>query len=258
MDIGSIAGLALALFGIVGGLIFEGGAVADIAQPTALLIVLGGTIGAVMVNFPLDVFIRAVKGYKNVFLPSQESPGEIIHQLVEFANKARKEGIISLEGDAKNIEDPFMKKAVMMAVDGADPKELRETLELQLGYIEEDGAVIPKVWEGCGAYAPTVGIIGAVMGLIQVMKNLEDIEEVGKGIAVAFVATIYGVGFANLLFLPGAGKMALLHKKEIVIKEMIIEGVVLIIEGVNPMVMKDKLAGFFVTDVVGGDEKGQK
>ncbi len=246
MDISTIIGLVTALVGIVGGLTIEGGNIFQILQPTAAMIVLGGTVGAVMVQFPLNTFMSAVKNGLQVVLPKTLNPGKIIEQMVEFSNKARKEGIISLEGDAKNIQDEFMRKALMMAIDGADPKELKHTLETQLGYIDEAGGLLPKVWEAMGGYAPTIGIIGAVLGLIQVMGHLDNIEEVGHGIAVAFVATIYGVGFSNIVCLPAAGKLTLLHKKSIVIKEMIMEGVVLVIEGVNPMIMRDKLAGFFV------------
>lgn len=246
MEIATIAGLLLALAGIVGGLILEGGSLAQILQPTAAMIVLGGTFGAVLVGFPLKTFMTAMAGFIKIVKPTVSDPFAVIEQLAEFSTKARKEGIVALEGDAKNLKDEFLRKAIMMAVDGADPKEIQHTLETQLGYMNEHGMTIPKVWEAAGGYAPTIGIIGAVMGLIQVMQHLDNIEEVGHGIAVAFVATIYGVGFSNILFLPAAGKLTLQHKKDIVIKEMIIEGIVMVIEGVNPMVIRDKLSGFFV------------
>lgn len=244
MDMSTIGGLLIAALGIIGGLLIEGGSIFQIMKPTAAMIVLGGTAGSVMVSFPLSIILQGAKAFIQVFFPKSLNPDEIIQQLGEFSTKARKEGVVALEADAKNIADPFFKKAVMMAVDGADPKELTHTLETQLGYINEYGLVVPKVWEAAGGFAPTIGIIGAVMGLIQVMKNLENIEEVGNGIATAFVATIYGVAFANILFLPAAAKLTLLHKREMVIKEMLIEGVVMVIEGVNPMVIKDKLSGY--------------
>ncbi|MBI4239278.1 MAG: flagellar motor protein [Deltaproteobacteria bacterium] len=246
MEIATIAGLLLALAGIVGGLILEGGSLAQILQPTAAMIVLGGTFGAVLVSFPLNTFMTAMLGFLKILKPPVSDPFAVIEQLAEFSTKARKEGIVSLEADAKNLKDEFLRKAIMMAVDGADPKEIQHTLETQLGYMNEHGMTIPKVWEAAGGYAPTVGIIGAVMGLIQVMQHLDNIEEVGHGIAVAFVATIYGVGCSNIIFLPAATKLTLQHKKDIVIKEMIIEGIVMVIEGVNPMVIRDKLSGFFV------------
>lgn len=245
MDLATIIGLALAAVGIIGGLIIEGGNIGQLTQPTAAMIVLGGTFGAVMVAFPLDIVIAAFKAFIQVFLPKKEDPQKLIEEIVRLATKARKEGVIALEADAKTIADPFFKKAIMMAIDGADPKELKKSLELQLYYIDEDGAKIPKVWEGAGGFAPTIGIIGAVMGLIQVMGHLDNIEEVGHGIAVAFVATIYGVACSNILFLPAAGKLALVHKKRMILKEMVIEGVMLMLEGVNPRVITDKLSVFF-------------
>lgn len=255
MDLSTIIGLVLAAVGILGGLVLEGGSIIQIMQPTAAMIVLGGTFGAVMVSFPLAIFMEAMKGFVHVFIPIKLDPGALIEEMINLSKKARKDGIISLEADAKAVKDEFLKKSLMMAIDGADPKELRDTLELQLHYMDEHGATVPKVWEGAGGYAPTIGIIGAVMGLIQVMQHLDNIEEVGHGIAVAFVATIYGVGFSNILFLPAAGKLSLQHKKGMVLKEMILEGIVLIIEGVNPKVMKDKLMCFVTEKIAEVEEK---
>ena len=244
MDIATIIGLVLALIGIVGGLLLEGGELADITQYTAAIIVLGGTFGAVFVQFPMSVCTAGFKQFKYVFVNNSHDPTHVIEQIVEFANKARKEGLVALEPDVKNIEYEFFKKAMLMAIDGASIKDVEESLELELGYMEEYGELPAKFWEGCGGYAPTIGIIGAVMGLIQVMKNLQDINAVGHGIAVAFVATIYGVAFANVLFMPAAGKIKAKHRDEMIVKEMIISGVLLIIEGINPRVIKDKLLNF--------------
>lgn len=255
MDLATILGLVLALVGIVGGLILEGGVMADILVPTAFLIVMGGTAGAVMVQFPLATVITGLKSFKAVMFNHGEKPDHIIGQIVTFANKARKEGLVSLEADAKAVEDPFFRKALMMAIDGANIKDVRETLELELMFMEEYGEHPAKVWEACGGYAPTVGIIGAVMGLIQVMKNLSDIDAVGHGIAVAFVATIYGVFFANVIFLPAAGKVKTKHREEIIIKSMIIDGVLLMIEGINPRVIEDKLYNYFEENVKALKEK---
>ncbi|EKD42231.1 MAG: hypothetical protein ACD_73C00256G0006 [uncultured bacterium] len=249
MELATIIGIALAFLGIIGGLILEGGNMGQIIKPTAALIVLGGTFGATMVTVPLANFMIALKCFIYILKPPFLDAGAIIEDMIKYATKARKEGIISLEADAKDIKDPFLKKALMMAIDGADPKELRHNLEMQLGYIDEHGQIASKVWEAAGAYAPTIGIIGAVMGLIQVMGHLDDIEEVGHGIATAFVATIYGLLLANVFMLPAAGKLMGQHKKSMVIKEMIIEGILLVIEGVNPMIMRDKLSSFFVEKV---------
>lgn len=255
MDLSTLLGLAIALIGILGGLILEGGNLLQVYHPTSALIVLGGTFGSVMVNFPLKVFMEGMKQLLWIFFPKKQDPGPIIEDMVKFAGKARKEGIISLEADAKEIKDEFFQKALMMAIDGAEPKELRDSLELKLHYMDQYGATVPKVWEQCGGFAPTIGIIGAVMGLIQVMGNLEDIAAVGRGIAGAFVATIYGVAFANILFIPAGGKLALIHKKDMVIKEMIIEGILLVMEGVNPMIMRDKLSAYFVDKIKGLEEQ---
>lgn len=245
MDISTIVGVLLALFGIIGGLLLEGGQISDIAQYTAFIIVFFGTAGAVMVQFPLKVMITAMKSAKMIVIDDTEHPDKIIAQIVEFANKARKEGLVSLEADVKNIEDHFFKKAMMMAIDGSSIKDVRETLELELAYMEEHEEQPAKVWEAAGGYSPTIGIIGAVMGLIQVMKNLQDIDEVGHGIAVAFVATIYGVAMANCLFLPMSSKIKLKNRWKVITKEMIVNGVLLMIEGINPRVIEDKLYNFF-------------
>lgn len=244
MDLGTLLGIGIALFGILFGQFLEGGSVFQILQPTAALIVGGGTIGATMIGYPLETFKQALTELVYVFKEDELSPNETIDQVIQFTNKARREGIIALEKDAASIEDPFFRKAIMMAVDGSEPRELRETMEVELQYMEERGEQIPKIFEAAGGYAPTIGIIGAVLGLIQVMQHLDNIEEVGHGIAVAFVATIYGVGLANILFLPAANKLKLKMRKRMIIKEMMLEGTLGILEGQNPRMIEGKLASF--------------
>jgi chemotaxis protein MotA len=244
MDLGTLLGIGIALFGILFGQFLEGGSVFQILQPTAALIVGGGTIGATMIGYPLDTFKQALTELIYVFKEDELSPNETIDQVIQFTNKARREGIIALEKDAASIEDPFFRKAIMMAVDGSEPRELRETMEVELQYMEERGEQIPKIFEAAGGYAPTIGIIGAVLGLIQVMQHLDNIEVVGHGIAVAFVATIYGVGLANILFLPAANKLKLKLRKRMIIKEMMLEGTLGILEGQNPRMIEGKLASF--------------
>jgi chemotaxis protein MotA len=243
-DVATLAGLAIALLGIVGGLLLEKGQIQDVAQGTAALIVLGGTIGAVLVTTPLPVVLRAFRGLGSVFLESPASAGEVIETLIGFAAKARKNGIVSLESEAAEITDPFLRKALNLAVDGTDLQELRKMMEIDTALTEHAGENEAKVWEAAGGYAPTIGIIGAVMGLIQVMKHLEDIKEVGHGIAVAFVATVYGVGSANLFFLPAANKLRARVRDALLMKEMILEGVVGIVEGLNPTLIRLKLESF--------------
>lgn len=244
MDLGTILGLFLAIFFILVGQMLEGGNVFQILQPTAAFIVFGGTLGATMIGFSFKSFTGAMKDFLHVVTDKSENPNEIIDEILKLTNKARREGIIALEKDAAEIKDEFFKKAIMMAVDGSEPKELRETMETELQYSEERGEISAKIFEAAGGYAPTIGIIGAVLGLIQVMQHLDNIEEVGHGIAVAFVATIYGVGAANIVFLPAANKLKLKHRKEMILKEMMLSGTLAMLEGQNPRLIEGKLASF--------------
>jgi chemotaxis protein MotA len=243
-DLATIGGLVMALAGIIGGLVLENGRIQDISQATAAMIVLGGTFGAVMVTTPLPVILRALRNLKNVFLEPVNAASGIVEQLVLFATKARKNGIVSLETDTASIGDPFFRKSLNLAVDGTDLQELRKMMEIDIALGEQAGEAEAKVWEAAGGYSPTIGIIGAVMGLIQVMKHLEDIAAVGHGIAVAFVATVYGVGAANLFFLPAASKLRARLREAIVVKEMTLEGVIGIVEGLNPTLIRLKLEAF--------------
>jgi chemotaxis protein MotA len=243
-DIATLGGLALAGGCILGGLVIEGGKLTDIAQVTALMIVLGGTVGAVMVTTPWKTLIRAFKYLGNVFFEQGEDPQEVIEEIIAYATKARKNSIISLEADLPNIADPFLRKALSLSVDGTDLQELRAMMELELAMQQRSGEAIAKVYEAAGGYAPTIGIIGAVLGLIQVMKHLENIEEVGRGIAVAFVATVYGVASANLFFLPAGNKIKARLRDNLHIKELMLEGVCSIVEGMNPKMIRLKLEAF--------------
>src|SRR5271155_317868 len=244
MDKSSIIGILVAVTGILAGLMIEGGSVGQILQPTAAMIVFGGTLGAVMLQFPLATVLRAFKKAIQVFIGKKKDGDEALKQMIDFANKARRSGIVSLDQDLSKIHDPFLKQAIMLAVDGTEPSELRKIMEIQIENRAEDEERIPAVFESAGGFSPTIGIIGAVLGLIQVMQHLDKIDEVGKGIAVAFVATIYGVGAANLILLPSAGKLKLHIQEERIIREMTLEGVVSILEGMNPRMLEEKLLGF--------------
>ncbi|MBS1814281.1 MAG: flagellar motor protein [Acidobacteria bacterium] len=246
MDLASIGGLALAIIGILAGMMIEGGSIGQITQPTAAMIVIGGTAGAVMLQFPLKTFIAAIKSAIGVFLHKGADGEATVNQLVEFANKARKNGIVSLDADLASVKDPFLKQALMLAVDGTEPGEVRKIMQLEMDNKAEWEEKIPAVFEAAGGFSPTVGIIGAVLGLIQVMQHLDDINEVGKGIATAFVATIYGVAVANLLCLPAAGKLKIRHREEQMVKEMMLEGVTSILEGMNPRMLETKLRTFLM------------
>jgi chemotaxis protein MotA len=248
LDKSTFVGLLIAIGGIGAGLLLEGGKVAQVLQPTAAMIVFGGTLGAVMVQFPLPLVKEAFKRVVHVVLDKNEDPKKLVSELLVYAQRARREGIISLDSKLSEINDPFLKKALMLAVDGTDPEELRKMMELDLDNQMEHSDKVAQVFEAAGGFAPTIGIIGAVLGLIQVMQHLQNIDEVGKGIAVAFVATIYGVGSANLLFLPSAGKLKIKSRQELVWREMTLEGVISILEGMNPRMIETKMLGYLHID----------
>jgi chemotaxis protein MotA len=243
-DLATVAGLLLALGGILGGLIMEGGKMLDVAQISAAIIVFGGTLGAVMVTTPVDSLWAAFKSLPQLFLFRSPSPEAVIEEILGYAGKARKQGIVSLEHDAESVEDPFLRKALNLAVDGTDLTLMRKIMELELDLLErkEEGAA--KVFESAGGYAPTIGIIGAVLGLIQVMKNLANIDEVGRGIAVAFVATVYGVGSANIFFLPAATKLRARTQQTVQSRELMLDGILSMAEGMNPKLIRTKLDAY--------------
>ena len=243
-DLATFAGLAVAVGGILGGLLLEKGSIQDVAQGTAAMIVIGGTLGAVLVTTPLPVFRRALKRLGSVLFEENVSTTATIEALIQYASKARKNGIVSLESEATTIPDPFLRKALNLAVDGTDLQEIRKMMEIDINLSEQMAEAEARVWDAAGGYAPTVGIIGAVMGLIQVMKHLEDIKEVGHGIAVAFVATVYGVGLANLFFLPAASKIRARMRNASILQEMTLEGITGIVEGLNPTLIRLKLSSF--------------
>ena len=255
IDKSTLGGIFIALAGIGFGLILDGGKLTQVIQPTAALIVVGGTIGAVMVQFPLPLVFQAIAHLKDVFLNLDTDSDDLVQNLLRYAHKARKEGILSLDAELAKIRDPFLKESLMLAVDGANATELRKMMELHLEYRGEKDERIPKVFEAAAGFAPTVGILGAVLGLIQVMQHLQDINEVGKGIAVAFVATIYGVGIANLFFLPWAGKLKIRIRERQTIQEMTLEAVLSIVDGVNPRALEMQLNRYMVSSKRRGPTK---
>ena len=244
MDKSSIGGVFLAVAGIVAGLLIEGGNLGQILQPTAALIVFGGTMGAVLLQFPLSTVVAAFRSLGHLFVAPRKHNDQLIGQLVSFANKARRNGVVSLDSDLQTIENPFLRQSLMLAVDGTEPSDLRRIMQVSMDSAAESEERLPAVFESAGGFSPTIGILGAVLGLIQVMQHLDNIQEVGRGIAVAFVATIYGVGIANLFFLPFAGKMRIRLREEHQQREMMLEGVAGILEGMNPRMLEIQLAGF--------------
>jgi chemotaxis protein MotA len=244
VDKATVGGVLIALGGILAGLLLEGGNLGQILQPTAAMIVFGGTLGAVLIQFPLPVVLGALRRLGHIFAAPRTDPMATVRELVKYANHARREGIVSLDQSLENIDEPFLKKSLMLAIDGTEPQELRKMMELELDNRAEQQEVLAQVFESAGGFSPTIGIIGAVLGLIQTMQHLDKIDEVGRGIAVAFVATIYGVGAANLFLLPAAGKLKIPIREEQIVNEMTLEGVVSILEGMNPRMLETKLLGF--------------
>ena len=242
MNKGTLSGIGVALTGIAVGLYLDGGQVGQMLQPTAALIVFGGTFGAVMVQFPFYVVMQAARELKNVFIHVNDPASQLIADLSRYCSRARRMGMMSLDAELELIQDPFFKKTLTLAVDGTPPLDLRQTMELEMEIQIGAEESIPKVFEAAGGFAPTIGILGAVIGLIQVMQRLENINEVGKGIAVAFVATIYGVGSANIFFLPCAGRMKMLMRRKQALRELILDGVIAIVEKTNPRILESKLA----------------
>ena len=244
MDKISFAGLALGLAAIVVGQVLEGGHVSSLVQPTALLIVLGGTLGAVMLQSPLPVFMAGMKMGAWVFFPPVVAPQKLISDISRWSQVARKEGLLALEAQIMALSDPFARKGLQLLVDGAEPERLREVLEVEISTYEAKLKLASKIWESAGGYSPTIGILGAVMGLIHVMENLSDPAKLGSGIAVAFVATIYGVGAANLIFLPIAKKLMANISRLVTLREMLVDGLVGIANGDNPRLVESRLQGY--------------
>ena len=239
---------------VFGGAALEGLHMGALVQPTAALIVLGGTAAATFVSFPMSTLLTAVKDLKKVFKPPNEDPEAVIKNIINYAAKARRNGLISLEQEAQTVKDSFTKKGISLVVDGIDPQKLRETMEIELGSFEEHGKGSAEVFESAGGFAPTIGIIGAVLGLIHVMSNLSDPSKLGGGIAVAFVATIYGLMTANLFCIPFGTKLKHRLKEELLQKEMVIEGLIAIQNGENPHFIEQKLRAYLHDS---GEKKGK-
>lgn len=251
MDITTIVGIIAAVGLILVGQILEGGHPSSIMQLTAAIIVFGGTLGAVMVAFPMRDFMRGVKMLKLAFVEPKSDVVGLVGQIGELASVARREGVLALESRVASLEDPFMRKAVQFLVDGMDPSVAREALEAEIDANYAEQVVGAKVYESAGGFAPTIGILGAVLGLIHVMENLSDPSKLGGGIAVAFVATVYGVGASNILFLPIANKLKRKVGLERERKMLIAEGILGIQEGLNPRVLEEKLRAYAGAEAAG-------
>lgn len=246
MDLISILGLSIGLIAILGGQALEGGHVGSLLQLTAFLIVIGGTLGAVMLQSTMRVFLEGVGMLKWVFVPPKHAPEGVLQMLLQWSQTARRGGLLALEPFIDEQQELFYRRGLQMLVDGAEPDVLRDTLELELSAFEHHHQEAAKIWMAAGGYAPTIGILGAVMGLIHVMENLSDPSKLGSGIAVAFVATIYGVGGANLIFIPIATKLKHHVIKKVAERELFIEGLICIANGENPRIIEAKMQGYLV------------
>ena len=244
MDKISLFGLLIGLVAILGGQVLEGGHVGSLTQPTALLIVLGGTMGAVMLQSPYATFVRGVRMARWVWYPPVIDYLQLIKQITGWSQLSRREGLLALENAMGQLKDDFARKGLQLLVDGAEPERLREVLEVEINTYEHELKMSARIWEAAGGYSPTIGILGAVLGLIHVMENLSEPSKLGAGIAVAFVATIYGVGLANLVFLPMANKLKAHIARLIVRREMIVDGLVGIANGDNPRIIESRLQGY--------------
>lgn len=244
MDRGSLIGLGLAAAAVLGGQAMEGGHIGLFVQPAAFLIVVGGTLAAVLLHYPLPVFMQGMRMARWVFRPPEPEAVTLIRRVVQWSHTARQDGLLALERHINMTHDPFQKTGLQLLIDGADATKLRDTLDVQIVNFETNERQAARVWEAAGGYAPTLGILGAVMGLIHVMENLTEPGKLGTGIAVAFVATIYGVGLANLVFLPIANKIKFTIARRVSEREIVCDGLMGIAQGDNPRIIEARLKGY--------------
>ncbi|MBI5660361.1 MAG: flagellar motor protein [Nitrosomonadales bacterium] len=244
MDKLSIAGLLLGLGGIVGGQLLEGGSISILFQGAAFLIVFGGTLGAVMLQNPLKVFLTGIGMGRWVFVTPPLPAQKLVYQIAAWSGLARRDGVLALEPQIAGSRDPFVKKGLQLLVDGNSAEKIREVLEVDIHSYEQLRWQSVRVWESAAGYSPTIGIIGAVLGLVHVMQSLGEPSKLGEGIAVAFISTIYGVGLANLVFLPMAGKLKILIAQQVMMREILVDGLAAIAGGENPRFIENKLQGY--------------
>ncbi|KZE77855.1 flagellar motor protein [Paenibacillus elgii] len=244
MDLTTLIGIIVGLGGLIGGYLMDGGHLSALVVPSAMLIIFGGTFGAVMISFPMSQLKQIGKALGMAFKEPKRDHAAIIDELVDMATIARREGVLALEQRAQEHNNPFLRDGLMMVVDGTDPELTRQILELEMDAIEHHHEGYAKMFEAAGAYAPTMGIIGTVMGLIHVLGNLSDPGSLGPAIAVAFTATLYGVSSANVLYLPIASKIKIRSKEQISEMELMLEGILALQAGENPQLIKKKLNSF--------------
>jgi chemotaxis protein MotA len=244
LDILSIIGLVLALNAILVGAVLKGAGIMALVSAAAFMIVVVGTLAAICIQTPLSVMRRALKIFPWVIRPPTRDGRKLITKIVEWSNTARKQGLLGLEPTIAKEEDEFVKKALQLVVDGSEPESISSVMYVELNMREHADTSAAKVFEGMGIYSPTLGIIGAVLGLMAVLQNLADPSKLGHGIAAAFTATVYGIGLANLLFLPVAAKLKAIIQRQTQFREMVIDGMLCIAQGENPRSIEAKLQGY--------------
>lgn len=244
MDITTLLGLIIGVGALLGGFVGEGGHVGALFSATAGAIVFGGTFGAVAIATPMEQLKEIPKILKVAFTYKPKDPMDTITELVSLATTARREGILALEEKIETYDDEFFKNGIRLVVDGVDPDLVRSMLETELAFIESRHEKGAQPFEQAGGFAPTMGIIGTVMGLVHVLGNLADVSSLGPQIATAFIATLYGVASANVVFLPLATKLKNRTKQEVLIRELMIEGILSIQAGENPNILGQKLKAF--------------
>jgi chemotaxis protein MotA len=244
VDLTTIIGLVFGVAALVGGYMWDGGHIGALMVPSAMLIVFGGTFGATAVSFPLNRLKEVPKAISMAFKEPVHNPLTIIEEVVDMATVARREGVLALEQRAQEHTNPFLKEGLMMVVDGTDPDLTRQILELEMDALAHQHEGFAKIFETAGGFAPTMGIIGTVMGLIHVLGNLSNPDSLGPAIAVAFTATLYGVASANVAYLPIASKIKIRSKEQISEMELMLEGILALQAGENPQLIKKKLTSF--------------
>lgn len=243
MDIATILGIVSA-FGLVLSAILMGGGLNLFINIPSLLIVVGGTLGTTMINYPLKDVLSVVKVVKNVFFSKAASTSDIIKQFGDFSNKARREGILALEGEIKNVQEEFLQKGIQLSIDGLEPGSIREIMETETSYIQDRHKLGAEIFTTMGTYAPALGMVGTLIGLVQMLQTMSDPSSIGPAMAVALLTTFYGAVMANIICLPMSGKLRTRSTEEVLIKEMMIEGVICLSNGENPRIVEQKLAAF--------------
>lgn len=243
MDLATILGIVSA-FGLVIIAIVMGGGIGLFINVPSLMIVVGGTLGATMINYPLKDVLRAVSIVKNAFFAGNASQEEIVKQFVDFGGKARREGILALETDVKNIEDEFLGKGLQLSVDGLEPQAIENIMDTEVGYLRERHVLGAEIFSTMGTFAPALGMIGTLIGLVQMLQAMDDPNSIGPAMAVALLTTFYGSVMANLVYMPLAGKLRARSKEETLVKEMIIQGVISLTKGENPRILEQKMLAF--------------